>query len=287
MPTDPQQISSELHLPKELELDSAELNPIAGTNSVYFCKVRFRGASAEAFLKVADRTTQSLENERSALDRLSASNIPVPSVLASGRRGKPFLLLSRLPGVMLWDRIDPRRPHFEKSSVEKNLRAYGELLARIHALEFDWPAQRRASLEGLIGEECVADTRFQNLVAWINRNRPERPERTFVHGDFNTGNVLVDGDAISGVIDWEFAGSGWKEYELAWALRARIHFMNSEAEHEAILSGYQTTGRFDAGQLQWCEVLNYLHFAYWSIGSDPEYLRFALARGEAAATTGT
>lgn len=63
--------------------------------------------------------------------------------------------------------------------------------------------------------------------------------------------------------------------------------MNSEAEHEAILSGYQTTGRFDAGQLQWCEVLNYLHFAYWSIGSDPEYLRFALARGEAAATTGT
>jgi aminoglycoside phosphotransferase (APT) family kinase protein len=287
MSIDPKKFSSELHLPTELELDSAELNAFSETNSVYFCKGRFRGEFVEAFLKIADRAAQSLENERSMLDRLRSSDIPVPSVIASGQRSKPFLLLSKIPGVMLWDRIDPRRPHYERSAVLKNLRAYGALLARIHALEFDCPAQRRARFEGLIGEENVADAQFKTLVAWIDQNRPERTERTFVHGDFNTGNVLLDADAVSGVIDWEFAGLGWKEYELAWALRARIHFMNSEAEREAILSGYQTTGRFDAGQLRWCEVLNYLHFAYWSLDSNPEYRPFALARAEAAATAGT
>ena len=60
--------------------------------------------------------------------------------------------------------------------------------------------------------------------------------------------------------------------------------MNSAAEREAVLAGYQTTGHYDERQLQWCEVLNYLHFAHWSGDSNPEYRRFALARAEAYAT---
>ena len=287
MSVDPKRLLRELGLPKGLELDLAEMSPFGETNSVYLCEGRFRGSFVEAFLKIADRTTQSLENERFVLDRVSVSDIPVPFVITSGGGSKPFLLLSKLRGIMLWDRIDPHRAHYEKTSVIENLRAYGEMLARIHALEFDWPAQPRARFEGLIGEENVAESQFQNLVAWIDQNPQEPTRRTFVHGDFNTANVLVDGGAISGVIDWEFAGLGWKEYELAWALRARIHFMNSAAERDAVLSGYQTSGRFDERQLQWCEVLNYLHFAYWSGDSNPEYRRFALARAEAVATVGT
>jgi aminoglycoside phosphotransferase (APT) family kinase protein len=88
---------------------------------------------------------------------------------------------------------------------------------------------------------------------------------------------------VSGVLDWEFAGIGWKEYELAWALRARIHFLNSAAERDAVLSGYQSEGGYDAEQLRWCEVLNYLHFAYWSRDSNSDYCPFALTRAESTA----
>jgi len=158
-----------------------------------------------------------------------------------------------------------------------------ELLARIHAIDVDWPDQPRARLEGLMGEERVSDGRFRDLVKWIVQNQPSHSERNFIHGDFNTANVLLDRGAVSGVLDWEFAGMGWKEYELAWALRARIHFLNSAAEREAILSGYQSGGGYDAKQLQWCEVLNYLHFAYWEKDSNSDYTAFALARAESAA----
>ena len=89
---------------------------------------------------------------------------------------------------------------------------------------------------------------------------------------------------VSGLIDWEFAGIGWKEYEIAWALRARIHFLNSTAERDAILSGYSSGGRYNPDQLRWCEVLNYVHFAYWN--SNTDYEAFALGRAEAVSGAG-
>jgi len=272
-----------LALPEDLQLDSAELNPHSETNSVYFCRGRFRRSPVEGYLKIADRMTRALENERSVLDHIADTNIPVPSVLASDSGTKPFLFLAALPGITLWDLIDPRRPGYHRGAVLKNLRAYGGLLAQVHALGFDWADQGRSKLEDLIGEQDVQDTRFRDLVAWLAANRPDQHERAFIHGDFNTGNVLLSEGDVSGVLDWEFAGIGWKEYELAWALRARIHFLNSTAERDAILSGYSSSARYDADQLRWCEVLNYAHFAYWNTDSDPDYESFALGRAESAA----
>jgi len=271
-------------LPADLKLASAEPNPLCETNSVFFCRGWHRQSPVEGYLKIADRTTRSLENERSVLERLALSDIPVPTVVASGGDPTPFLFLTAAPGTMLWDFIDPRRPGYDKSTVLPNLRAYGELLARIHALDVNWADQPRARLEGLIGEERVLDRRFQDLVEWINQNHPSHSKGNFIHGDFNTANVLLDRGAVSGVLDWEFAGMGWKEYELAWALRARIHFLNSTAERDTILTGYQSGGSYDAKQLRWCEVLNYLHFAYWETDSNSGYTAFALARAESAAT---
>jgi hypothetical protein len=37
-----------------------------------------------------------------------------------------------------------------------------------------------------------------------------------------------------------------KEYELAWSLRARRHFLSSPVEREAILAGYGSSGTYDA-----------------------------------------
>lgn len=275
---------ADLELPEDLEIDSAEQNPLCETNSVYFCRGRSGRSPFEGYLKIADRTARSLANEESVLNRIALTDIPVPAVIASGGGTRPFLLVATVPGTMLWDLVDPRRPGYQKGTVLQNLRAYGVQLAQVHALGIAWADQPRSKLEGLIGEQGIANGRFRDLVAWINANRPSQHECTFVHGDFNTANVLLNGRAVSGVLDWEFAGIGWKEYELAWALRARTHFLNTAAERDAILSGYLSCGRYDAEQLRWCEVLNYLHFAYWSRDSSPDYVAFALARAESAAT---
>ena len=80
------------------------------------------------------------------------------------------------------------------------------------------------------------------------------------------------------MIDWEFAGMGWREYDLAWALRARTVFLNTPEEREALLNGYRSHASFDGHVLRWCEVLNYLHFAYWARERRSEYASFALDR---------
>jgi len=274
---------ADLQLPRGLTLDTADPVLHSETNSVYFCRGRLMQSDLECYLKLADRSTQSLENERTILEHIGTSVIPVPKVIAFGGSPKPYLVLSRLPGTMLWDLIDPRRSEFRKDRVLRDLQLYGATLARIHTLDVDWSDQRRANLEGPIGPEEGRDTRSRKLMDWLSANRPPRIRQSFVHGDYNTANVLIDGSVVGGVIDWEFAGLGWKEYEIAWALRARIHFMNSRAERDAVLSGYQSCGSFDAEQLRWCEVLNYLHFAHWTRESNLGYSGFALARAASAA----
>jgi len=276
-------VFADLQLPSGLVLDSADSVLHAGTNSVYFCRGRFMQSDLECYLKLADRATQSIENERAILEHVCASGIPIPRVIAFGGAPKPYLLLSRLPGMMLWDLIDPRRSAYRKDAVLRYLQLYGATLARIHALDVVWSDQRRSNLEGLIASEEVQGARSRYLVDWLSTNRPTHIERSFVHGDYNTANVLIDGSQVSGVLDWEFAGLGWKEYEIAWALRARVDFLNSRAERDAILSGYDSCGHFEAKQLLWCEVLNYLHFANWTRDANPAYSEFALAHAESAA----
>lgn len=41
-------------------------------------------------------------------------------------------------------------------------------------------------------------------------------ERSLVHGDFGTGNVVIDGDHVSGVIDWAESMYGDHLYDAAW-----------------------------------------------------------------------
>ena len=281
--TNAAKLFADLQLPPHLNLESADPVQSAGTNSVFFCRGRLRGSEVTGYLKVADRGVESVANERAILERIHATEIPVPAVVAFGGPPKQFLFLASVPGETLWDLIDPRKSDYRKAAVTRNLQAYGATLGQIHGLAIDWSDQRRTWLERLIGDERGSDPRSQALVAWLVANRPTRIQRTFVHGDFNTANVLIQRGAISGVLDWEFAGTGWKEYEIAWALRARVHFLNSIAERDAILSGYERYGHFEPTQLRWCEVLNYVHFANWAADSDPSYREFALARAETAA----
>jgi aminoglycoside phosphotransferase len=181
------------------------------------------------------------------------------------------------------DRIFATKPKVRQAARDKALlylRAYGECLARIHNLTIPWTSQKRLRLYNLIGEEEVDDERFRQLVSWLQQNKVNSTSDVFVHGDYNTASVLFHNDAISGVIDWEFAGSGWREYELAWALRARLSFLNTEPERQAILDGYLRYSTYDEKSLRWCEVLNYLHFAYWGIKRGSDYTPFALDRAE-------
>lgn len=272
-----------IEIPTDWDLFCIEKNVNGETNDVFSCKAMVHDQPIDVHVKVAKSKRHQLSNEQEVLKALSGKGVPVPSVLCYRDSPVAFLVLKSLPGRMLWDYIDPRREWYSEGSVLKYLRLYGECLARIHGLPLQWAHQKRSILNGLIGEETIDDNVFKGLVSWLREHLPSEREEVFVHGDLNTANVLFMDGEISGVVDWEFAGLGWREYDLAWVLRARRAFLNTEAERQSILEGYRQHCSFDGDALRWCEVLNHLHFAYWNRRADPEAVAFSVQRAQATA----
>lgn len=49
---------------------------------------------------------------------------------------------------------------------------------------------------------------FELAFQWLRRRLPVDPAPALVHGDFRTGNLIVDPDGLTAVIDWERAHLG-------------------------------------------------------------------------------
>ncbi len=55
------------------------------------------------------------------------------------------------------------------------------------------------------------------LVRWLEEHAPsDDPVSVLTHGDFRTGNFLVEPSGLSAVLDWEFAHFGSPYEDLAW-----------------------------------------------------------------------
>ncbi|MGL6043784.1 MAG: phosphotransferase family protein [Sandaracinobacteroides sp.] len=101
-----------------------------------------------------------------------------------------------------------------------------EALARLHAAPIafwdDLP------LKGGSGAELLADMfdwylrlgvdvpAFDLAFAWLKPRMPTGPATCLVHGDFRSGNLLVDGQGLAAVIDWELTHLSVPAEDLGW-----------------------------------------------------------------------
>ena len=51
---------------------------------------------------------------------------------------------------------------------------------------------------------------------WLERNAPAKEEVVLCHHDFRTGNYMVDGNGLTGILDWEFAGWSDRHEDIGW-----------------------------------------------------------------------
>lgn len=103
-----------------------------------------------------------------------------------------------------------------------------EQLAKIHAMSADTLTQAGVPLRAPTTAENVANLRtllsamevdipvFNLALHWLEQNTPDDAPATFLHGDFRMGNLLLDGQGISAVLDWELAHIGDPAEDLAW-----------------------------------------------------------------------
>jgi aminoglycoside phosphotransferase (APT) family kinase protein len=164
----------------------------------------------EVFLKIdGDQADTDREVEAMAL-----APVPTPEVLW---RRPPVLALAALPGTALGRLGQP------STASPRAWAATGAVVRRLH--EAPLPAWSGPSLDEVSGEldqECewllTHDVLPRDLVT-RNREvaqaalRPWSP--AFTHGDLQVAHVFVDGDRVTGVLDWSEAARGDALYDLA------------------------------------------------------------------------
>jgi aminoglycoside phosphotransferase (APT) family kinase protein len=166
------------------------------------------------------------------------AGFPAPRVLLHDTDlvplGLPFLVMERLPGETMWLAV-------AKGSLPAILalpRRLAELQARLHQMGGETLADRarafgvdpatmsvtadvqrlhhRIEREGLNGLLPGADWLLSNLP-------PPAQAEVICHGDFHPLNIMMDGDQLSGVIDWANAVIAEPAFDIAGLRTIALH----------------------------------------------------------------
>ncbi|GAA0400618.1 aminoglycoside phosphotransferase [Acrocarpospora corrugata] len=164
----------------------------------------------DVFLKIdADQTRTDVEVEAMAM-----APIPTPEVLW---RKPPVLALAALPGTALGRLGEP------STASPAAWAAAGAATRKLHDAPLPpWPGRSLDEIASRLDGECewlVTNGVLPTDLVTRNRQvaeaalRPRTP--VFAHGDLQVTHVFVDGDEITGVIDWSEAAQGDALYDLA------------------------------------------------------------------------
>ncbi|MFC8384507.1 phosphotransferase family protein [Nocardia sp. NPDC057272] len=164
----------------------------------------------EVFLKVdTDQVRTDVE-----VAAMAAAPIPTPEILW---REPPVLALAALAGRALGRLGEPSTASAAAWS------AAGATVRMLHDAPLPpWPGRRLDELTSELDGECEwlvtkgvlpADLVVRNRRIAESALRPWTP--VFIHGDLQIAHVFVDGDEVTGVIDWSEAARGDAVYDLA------------------------------------------------------------------------
>ena len=167
-----------------------------------------------AYLKIGTGiASQDQLDEAKRLDWIG-HHLPVPRVLHCATHGnRTFVLITELPGV-------PSHECFEAISVPTAVEKLAEGLKMIHAVSTDdcpfdqvlenelKESARRIGCSGLNVEAFVADTGAapSKVLDDLAARTSQVSDFVFTHGDYCFPNLLLDGQRISGIVDWGIAG---------------------------------------------------------------------------------
>lgn len=226
-------------------------------NDVWLVDSSAAGAVVVRFLADDGRR----EMEVALLAQAAAAGVPVAEVLWTAGEPRPVIVQRRLPGVLLTD-AEPS---------EGLCRSVAGVLRLIHDLPVDGGF-------GNLGPDLRGED--GRLSAWFT-GRVEREAESvrpamapddaarvdealarltscaglldslphgLAHGDFQPSNLLVAGDRVSGVLDWEAAKAGPPAFDFGWWDWFGASFSNPWPT-DRLLAHYDPDGRIDRAEL--------------------------------------
>jgi len=230
--------------------------------------------------------------EEYALLRVAyAAKVTVPEPLAlctdAGVTGGPFFVMRRVQGIAAGYRIV--RDEALGGGRDALAAALGRELARIHSvrppradLPFLPADARPPAVRFIASQRDSLDRAHQQrpVLEWglrhMERHLPPPADSVLCHNDFRTGNLMVDAQGVTGVLDWEFAAWGDPLEDVGWFC-ARCWRFGSPHEaggigsREAFYRGYED----EAGH-----ALDRDRVPYWELAATIRWAVIALDQAE-------
>ncbi|MPY91540.1 MAG: phosphotransferase [Acidimicrobiia bacterium] len=214
--------------------------------------------------------------EFAVLRALEPSEVPAPRARwldpTGDSLGRPSLVMRREPGVCDYFVLNGDRPLGERARLAER---FCDLLARIHLV--DWRALGMGAFLGDPGpwashaelDRWEAVLRRDQLepypgldaaLAWLRAAAPPSQGTVLVHGDVKAGNILLEGERVVALLDWELAHLGDPMEDLGWVtqpLRTKEHLIAGAWERHQLLARYQATAGIDVDEasVAWWNVL--------------------------------
>lgn len=204
---------------KNIEFNKIISYPPAG-NDVFECIGKYKGEKVNFIVKSERGTFADFDNEIKILN-LKKNDFKVPIVIENGIiNDHVYIILTKIEGEKLSDIFK------EDKNADKNkyLYNYGQELAKIHKYKINWSRAKMRNINYVPRKKAYKDFDEWKLkvINYLKETKPKSIKyNTFIHGDFHYGNILWDNYNITGILDWKYAGLGFKEQDIAWALILR------------------------------------------------------------------
>ncbi|MEO8296233.1 MAG: phosphotransferase family protein [Burkholderiales bacterium] len=237
--------------------------------------------------------------EYAVLKAVHEAGVTVPEPLwlceDAARLGRPFFVMRRLQGTAASHLITKDGTYGGDRQVL--LRRIGAEMAALHAIR-----PPRADLAFLpTYDEAPALHLVHKARAWLDRQPQPQPvlewglrwlERhapprdpgmplALCHGDFRTGNYMVDEQGFTGLLDWEFTHWGDPLEDLGWFCAKCWRFRRPDLEaggvgsREDLYAGYEArSGKpLDRAQVRYWEVMAHLNWAVIALQQADRHMR--------------
>ncbi len=258
---------------KSFPIEAGDLALISMTENVTF-KVADRhegGAYVLRLHRPGYHTLDELDSEHAWIGALADAGIDVPKAI-SARDGRNYVPVTipatgeqRFAGMARWTEgrllSDVLAETDDQDVVADYFAQLGALTAAMHNQASAWrppPGFRRHALDGdgLMGmsphwgpfwehkslsaaqRRLLLDTRAR-MHEWLSRLARDPSGYSLIHSDMHPGNIVVDGDRLT-VIDFDDAGFGWHQYDIAVVLTYWQSKPNTAAIERAFLKGYRS-----------------------------------------------
>jgi aminoglycoside phosphotransferase (APT) family kinase protein len=158
---------------------------------------------------------------------------------------------------------------------------------------YDGPAGQIGELRAYLDRRPNPRPVLEWALRWAETHLPDRLPPVLRHGDFRTGNYLLDGVRLAAILDWEFAGWGDPDEDIGWLCCKGWRFGRLDRDAGGIAAradfyrGYEAESgrRPDPERVKFWEVFANIRWAVIAMQQSDRYL-IGGARSLSTAITG-